>query len=48
MKYSVVKENSINTLQEKVNSLMERGWIPQGGIGVSSNGYYVQAMTKTI
>jgi hypothetical protein len=49
MEYSVVKENNINELQEKVNSLIERGWIPQGGIGVSSSyGYYVQAMIKTI
>ena len=48
MEYSVVKENNINDLEEKVNSLIERGWIPQGGIGVSSNNYYVQAMIKTI
>lgn len=48
MEYSVVKENNINDLQEKVNTLIERGWILQGGIGVSSNGYYVQAMIKTI
>jgi len=49
MEYLVVKENNINELQEKVNSLIERGWIPQGGVGVSSSyGYYIQAMIKTI
>jgi hypothetical protein len=48
MKYTVVRENSTKELLEKVNSLIERGWIPQGGIAVSDNGFYVQAMIITL
>jgi hypothetical protein len=48
MKYILIRENSEKQLDQKVNSLFERGWIPQGGISVSNNGFYVQAMIKTI
>ena len=48
MKYALVRENSAGEVEQKVNSLIERGWIPQGGISVSDNGFYVQAMIKTI
>ena len=46
MLYTLVRENSAKELIEKVTSLIERGWIPQGGIAVSDNGFYIQAMIK--
>jgi len=47
MVYKLVRENSHHDLEGIVNSLIEKGWIPQGGIAISDNGFYVQAMIKT-
>ena len=46
MLYTLIRENSAKELEQKVNSLIERGWLPQGGIAVSDSGFYVQAMIK--
>jgi hypothetical protein len=46
MKYRIEIENKISELEEKVNYLIEKGWEPLGGIGVSSNNYYCQALIK--
>jgi hypothetical protein len=48
MKYTLVRTSSAKELEQQVNSLIEIGWTPQGGISVSDNGFYVQAMIKTI
>lgn len=47
MKYRVIVETSSKSLEDRVNSFIEIGWIPQGGVSVSSNGYYSQAMIIT-
>jgi hypothetical protein len=47
MEYIVVTEDYISDLQKKVSLLISRGYVPQGGISYG-NGFYVQAMTKTI
>lgn len=36
-KYRIVFANNVFDLSEKVNDLLGRGWITQGGIGVSGN-----------
>jgi|LakMenEpi03Aug12_release.lakeMendotaPanAssembly.Ray.scaffolds.fasta_scaffold5430755_1 hypothetical protein len=46
MLYTLVRENSHSELERKINLLINKGWIPQGGIAVSDNGFYVQAMIK--
>ena len=46
MEYTLVRESSYSELERKTNSLINRGWIPQGGIAISDNGFYVQAMIK--
>jgi len=47
MKYTLVRTSSANELEEQVNSLIEIGWTPQGGIALSDNGFYAQAMIKS-
>jgi hypothetical protein len=47
MKYIVVTENSILKLETEINSYIKRGWIPQGGVAILDNNFYVQAMIKT-
>ncbi len=44
MKYDLVKEKSYLDLVRAVNSLILKGWIPQGGIMFSSDEFYLQAM----
>jgi hypothetical protein len=51
MKYMIVRSESEGVLMAKVNSLLEYGWKPQGGLAIScrDNGmivYYAQAMIK--
>ena len=45
MEYTTVTANSFSTLEDRVNSLIQRGWIPQGGMAMES-GFYAQAMIK--
>ena len=47
MKYTLVRTSSANELEQQVNSLIEIGWTPQGGIAISDNGVYAQAMIKS-
>ncbi len=47
--YAVVVFPSLEQVVSDVKYLMERGWQPQGGIEVSSQGsnvYHLQAMAK--
>ncbi|WP_165207273.1 DUF1737 domain-containing protein [Weissella sagaensis] len=51
--YQTVSSENIDRLNAQVNSLMRRGWRPQGGIAVvgeNNRSYktYIQAMVKGI
>ena len=48
MEYKIIKENTISKMEAKVQSHLNEGWIPQGGlctdaIGTGS-GPYLQAL----
>ena len=45
MEYTVTSSQSLSDLKKQVNSLIQRGWIPQGGLTMES-GFYAQAMIK--
>ena len=47
MKYIIVTGDCVSNFQETVNLLIKGGYIPKGGISYA-NGFYVQAMIKTI
>lgn len=49
MEYRVVEHHKLSELVLVVNGLIEKGWVPQGGVSFShrhtdSSGKYVQAM----
>ena len=46
--YRVVRDNDLNSLVDKVNFLIETGWVPTGGIVFDNSGYPRQAMTRDI
>lgn len=46
--YRVARDNDLNTLVDKVNFLIETGWVPIGGIAFDNSGYPRQAMTRDI
>lgn len=51
MQYEIVKSIDITTLVEKVNSLLEGGWLPLGGVVITTSVYgsiYYQALTKIL
>lgn len=35
MKYRIVNEEYLGSLMDEVNRLIKKGWIPQGGVGLS-------------
>lgn len=48
MRYTVVRGYNLPEFLAEVNGYLEKGWVPQGGIGVTGKNYsfafYVQAM----
>ena len=51
MEYKVVEDHKLSDLVLVVNGLIEKGWVPQGGVIFShrhtdGSGKYVQAMVK--
>jgi len=44
IKYQIVTASELTELEEKVNFLVKKGWIPTGGISLSLGGAYVQAI----
>ena len=48
MKYRVITDTSLVMLESKVQTLLNEGWVPQGGICVdptgSGSGIYTQAI----
>lgn len=48
MKYKIVEAPSSSDLMEKVNKLLEKGWVVKGGVSLTGiNGIYCQALTKS-
>jgi hypothetical protein len=45
MKYQIVGATSTQKLEAMVNLFISEGWLPQGGMTASGNGFY-QAMIK--
>lgn len=47
MGYDIVQAEYITDLKIRVGSLINQGWIPQGGVGWDNDmKYYMQAMIK--
>jgi hypothetical protein len=44
MEYQVVIDVTVHVLVKQVNSRIEQGWKPLGGVSVSSTGDFLQAM----
>ena len=44
MKYTIVSGSNILQLEDAVNDLIKKGWIPQGGFKISHDNLYHQAM----
>lgn len=49
--YIIIRAQTWNTMEDKVNKAIREGWEPQGGVSFSmtdatANTLYVQAMTK--
>nr|WP_199162585.1 DUF1737 domain-containing protein [Elizabethkingia sp. ASV34] len=47
MEYKVLENSHSLLLEKEVNEYLLKGWIPQGGIAVTSLGFY-QAIVKGI
>lgn len=45
-KYTIVIERNLVEMIEKVNELVEAGWLPQGGVIQTHDAYFAQAMFK--
>lgn len=45
MEYKIVTGTNIDNLSVNVNNLIEKGWIPQGGVLINGM-MYAQAMVK--
>lgn len=49
MKYKVVIESDVSKLEERINILISKGYVPIGGVcRYQSGGNLLQAMIKTI
>ena len=49
MQYTILDSNEFYKLEKMVNSYIEKGWVPQGGVAAAKDqGYsvYAQAMVK--
>jgi hypothetical protein len=44
MEYTIVSANDGNSLTEKVNDMFEEGWETEGGVAISPDGVFYQAM----
>lgn len=44
MEYTIVSANDEKTLIEKINEMLEDGWETEGGIAISPDGNFYQAM----
>ena len=49
MQYRILEENSVYRLENAVNEAISRGWRPQGGVAIDSQGMsesFLQAVIK--
>ena len=44
MEYTIVSANDEKSLVEKINEMIEDGWETEGGIAISPEGNFYQAM----
>ena len=45
--YTVVIEETVEDLIEKVNVLQEKGWNVEGGVAVTVDSWFAQAMSRS-
>ena len=45
-KYLILGDADIQALENGVNHHIQQGWIPQGGVGQSDEGIFIQAIVK--
>jgi len=43
-KYKIVDASDAEDLEESVNDLIEKGWVPQGGLTISDTDWFMQSM----
>lgn len=43
-RYVIAYKKTLGALRNQVNALIEVGWVPQGGLTIDPEGYYMQAM----
>lgn len=48
MNYMIVVRNSVSDLVSAVNCRMEANWKPQGGVFITPDGKYAQAMVLVV
>lgn len=49
MKYTICWQSNRSFLEDEVNELIQKGWVPQGGLNLTKAGMYTnyyQAMVK--
>ena len=46
MQYTILMASTLKALIETVNEHIELGWKPQGGVCVTADDYYFQAMIE--
>lgn len=46
MKYIILMSDTLKVLQRAVNSMINEGYIPQGGITIDNTNSFIQAMIK--
>ena len=44
MEYTIVTANDEKSLIDRVNEMFEQGWETEGGVAISSEGVFCQAM----
>lgn len=51
MNYIVISNERLDVLSAEVNSAIDKGYVPQGGIAITRSGgyaWYAQALVKTV
>jgi hypothetical protein len=46
MEYNIASSDTIDDLENNVNEMIDDGWEPSGGLTISPDGIYLQAMVR--
>jgi hypothetical protein len=46
MEYTIASSDTIDELENTVNEMLDDGWEPSGGLTISHDGVYLQAMVR--